>query len=496
MRYDDRLSTVLGLAAAGPHERAVQWRQLVELVARGAGGDAPDLRERALARIAGLMLEVPEDVRAAAARAIAGPDVPAELVALFAADGLEVAAPVITAAELGPAGWAAVRTVASGPVAAMLAALRPERADIRAEVTVPSSSSIAPPVPLPDPLPDVSQPQVDVAEAPAAARAEARPTLLPAGIFRWECGPTGEIDWVEGAPRAALIGRSLAEELDRRFADRLPFEDEPLVMAEAGLLAGEWRWSGIPSFFPDTGRFAGYRGTARREGASSATVEHASPALDSDSLRELVHELRTPLNAIIGFGEIIEGQYLGPAHRPYRERASSIVRQARLLADAVEDLDFAARLQSGREEAAKGESFDTIFPPIRLALLEQAAESDVTLTISMRTSPQSCAVHPKLATRLMRRFLSTVVASAAAGERLEMVVDRIGRHLAIAVDRPQSARGLSEEQLMDPALPAGANGPLGLGFALRLVRGLASMAGGGLDVAPERLVLLLAVESD
>jgi signal transduction histidine kinase len=31
-----------------------------------------------------------------------------------------------------------------------------------------------------------------------------------------------------------------------------------------------------------------------------------------DDLRELMHELRTPLNAIIGFGEIIEGQYLGP----------------------------------------------------------------------------------------------------------------------------------------------------------------------------------------
>lgn len=82
VRYDDRLATVLGLEAAGPHERAVQWRQLVELIARGAARDYADLREAALRRIAALMREVPENVRAAAARAIAGADLPAELVAL------------------------------------------------------------------------------------------------------------------------------------------------------------------------------------------------------------------------------------------------------------------------------------------------------------------------------------------------------------------------------------------------------------------------------
>ena len=46
---------------------------------------------------------------------------------------------------------------------------------------------------------------------------------------------------------------------------------------------------------------------------------------DPDSLRELVHEIKTPLNAIIGFAEIIDGQYLGPADRRYRERAGEIV---------------------------------------------------------------------------------------------------------------------------------------------------------------------------
>src|SRR5437763_13334978 len=72
---------------------------------------------------------------------------------------------------------------------------------------------------------------------------------------------------------------------------------------------------------------------------------------DQDSLRELVHEIKTPLNAIIGFAEIIDGQYLGPADRRYRERAGEIVAQARLLVSAIDDLDFAARTHSAADGA-------------------------------------------------------------------------------------------------------------------------------------------------
>ena len=76
------------------------------------------------------------------------------------------------------------------------------------------------------------------------------------------------------------------------------------------------------------------------------------PVRDPDSLRELAHEIKTPLNTIIGFAEIISGQYLGPADRPYRDRAQDIVAQARLLLTAIDDLDFAARLRSQRGAAA------------------------------------------------------------------------------------------------------------------------------------------------
>ena len=493
MRFDDRLMTVLGLYAEGPHERAVQWRQLVELIARGAAREQPSLREQALGKIAALMREVPEEVRAAAARSIAGADVPAELVALFAADKLEVAAPLLTAAELDPAGWAAVSAVASPSVAAMLAALRPAPAAVplAPPPVIPTLMTPAPSAPSLQPVaePESGTPldeepmRVEVSSAPRSAP-------LPTGVFRWECGPNGQIDWVEGVPRAALIGRSLADDLERPFVDRLPFEDERLVLAEEGSLAGEWRWSGTPAFSPDTGRFTGYRGVARREGGPEPGDAPASAPLDSDSLRELVHELRTPLNAIIGFSEIIGGQYLGPAHRPYRERAQHIVEQGRRLLEAVEDLDFAARVQSGRQEDKPAERFDQLFTPIRLALLEQAVLRDVTLTAVVRGGGEPLAVGADLAGRLLRRFLTAVVGAATPGERLELVADRLDRTMAVAIDRPDLIRDLGEEQLFEPSLHADER-TRDIGFTLRLVRGLAAIAQGVLDVGSERLVLRL-----
>lgn len=446
LRYDDRLATVLEQPASDRHGRAVQWRQLVELVARVSNWDDPGLRDRALRRIAQLMDEVPGPVLAATARAIAGPRVPAELVALFAARGSQAAAALVTAAELGPEGWAAVRAVASDdlkPLLPRLAATAPEPR--------------APEEPPCEPVP------------PSPA------------IFRWECGPTGEIDWIEGAPRAAFIGCSISEALDQRFAAHLPFSDEALELGAAPAL-GEWRWSGQPAFFPEDGRFAGYRGIARREGVTVSEPLAAMP--EDDDLRELMHELRTPLNAIIGFSEIIEGQYLGPAHRAYRERAAEIVRHARQLAEVVDNLDLCAKFRSGRFE---GETIAAaaVVTGTLAEVAEQVGGDDIHLLLSLRATDARLALPADCLSRLVRQFAQALTAGAAPGERLQAVVDRLGGSLAVSIDRPAALRGLNEEQLI------GREGRPGTRLQIRLVQGLAAMVGGRLDIAADRLVLLL-----
>src|SRR3990170_1257837 len=105
--------------------------------------------------------------------------------------------------------------------------------------------------------------------APAVPREHPTTALDSPALFRWECGPSGEIAWVEGAPRGALIGRSIAlagngegegvdRVVERAFALRSPFRDASLSLAGDGLLSGRWRISGVPAFEPADGRFAGY----------------------------------------------------------------------------------------------------------------------------------------------------------------------------------------------------------------------------------------------
>jgi signal transduction histidine kinase len=492
---------------ADAHDRTVRWRQLVDLLSRPHDEIDPALLDAALTMVRTGMRSVARPIRAATARSIAGRASEPRLIAIFAGDRLEVAAPLLAAAPLDEAGWAEVMASASEEVAAFIRTIRGDQGPQ--------------PQPFAEPAPSTEEEQPSIGEIAArierlkskrgTVEAEPSPAELPVapppvstpGLFRWECDASGEIGWVEGAPRGALIGRSLPgeegapRELVRAFADRLPFEDT-LITLPAPTLEGEWHLSGIPAFSPVDGRFLGFRGIARRNGdraiTSTAAVMKLGLAADAEALRETIHEIKTPLNAIIGFAEIIDGQYLGPAHRNYRQRAAEIVAQARMLLAAIEDLDFAARLQSrvaGGEDAAS-------FADIMSQLAEEWARQALAKGIQLRMSPQTTQLRSKLdrdlATRLLKRLLGAVIEAVEPHETVHIEAKEGRGRLTIAVSRPSATMHLSEAQLFDPsfATPAESEGArLGLGFALRLVRGLARLAGGDLGQSPSELALIL-----
>ena len=324
-------------------------------------------------------------------------------------------------------------------------------------------------------------------------------------MFEWESDASGHIAWVEGAPRGALVGRPLGgdgaglleRDVTSRLAQHHPFVDVHLALGEP--LDGEWRATGVPAFDPATGRFLGYRGLARRtDGSAPATEQGSEP--DLDALREMVHEIKTPLNAIIGFAEIIDGQYLGPAHRLYRERAASIVDQARQLLAAVEDLDFAAKLRAERFGArggggdAFGARLSELFAPLTVEIEECLAARGGLLELDIDDERLRCGLSPEMARRLLRRLLLSLCKAVGSGEAFRIAVTRRGPMCLLAISRPRLLDGLDETQLVDPAFdPSGGDETqsVGLGFALRLVRGLARVAGGSLAIDEHRLTLEL-----
>ena len=501
MRFDDRLNTVLAQPASNPHDRAVRWRQLVELLARASDLSSP-LAEQALQEVRREAPRIDEQVRAAAARAIARPQLPAQLVAAFAGDSITVAAPVLAAASLSGEELHHVLEEASAESRRFIRALHPELPESPPAAPLPeepqeasAEAGAAPAIPsISDVLARIERlRQEREARVPARPRI-ARPAEGAPALFRWECGPSGEIAWVEGVPRGALIGRSLAnpgehngvdQKIQRAFGLRAPFREARLTVGGEGVASGDWKLSGVPAFDPADGRFAGYRGIAVREPEAEAEAVPERPPLDDDSLRELVHELKTPLNAIIGFAEIIDGQYLGPADHPYRERAAEIVAQARLLLAAIEDLDIAAQLRSAPESAGGSADLNEVLDALGPELGERASRRGVAFELKPSRGAAGCSVGRPVLERLVRRFCEALIDSALPRERLSIAADCDVGQCMLAAARPQALKGLSEQQLF------GAGDALATGFSLKLARGIAQTSGGDLRLAGDRLALVL-----
>jgi len=505
VRFDDRLATVLMQPVESARDRAIRWRQLVDLVARSGGDGDPAILGKAIDAIREDGPGVEEPVRAATARAIAGKPVPLGLLEVFASDRLAIAAPLLAAAQLDPASIEALRSVASDEVKPFLATLAPP---VAAPIA-PAESEPAPAEPdtqpKADPVPSISDVVARIERLRSSREHADRPAPAPApplsspSLFRWECGPSGEIDWVEGAPRGALVGRSIAAAdngegvddcVERAFEVRAPFRDCVLEMGEGGPLAGQWMISGVPAFNSSDGRFIGYRGVARRdeledEGPVEAAAKAATAGpVDHDSLREMIHEIKTPLNAIIGFAEIIDGQYFGPAHSRYRERAAEIVSNARSLLEAAEDLDFAARLQSARARPGEGTDMRAFLPAFAETLQARASRHGVGVEMDMGVGLGRSALDPELMERLLRRFTDAVLSATASGERLRLEVRKVAQNLAFEITRPRATMMAGKEELLDPEFTIGDadRALLGLGFSLRLVNGLVGIAGGTLEI--------------
>lgn len=511
MRFDDRLATVLAQPVGSPRDRAIRWRQLVDLVARSGGKGDPDLIAEAIAAIRSDAGQVGEDIRAATARAISGLAVPLPLLAVFAADRLAVAAPLLATLPLDEASVATLQASASDEVRSFLESLAPAPRPAEAEPPAPPKPEPPKPIAKTEPVPSISEVVARIErlrssrERSAGAAAQAPAAAGSPALFRWECNPSGEIDWVEGVPRGALVGRSIAAAdadegvddcVERAFGNRAPFRDCMLELGDEGPLAGQWVISGVPAFSPSDGRFIGYRGVARRDEFEDHLVAGlpavpAGMSPDHDSLREMIHEIKTPLNAIIGFAEIIDGQYFGPAHSRYRERAAEIVTNARSLLEAAEDLDFAARLQSARSRPGEGTDLTAFLPGFADALLARAGRQGIVVELDVPNAIGRCALDPELMERLLRRFTDAVLSATASGEHLAVQAERAGQQLAISITRPKATLMAGKDELLDPEFTIGEadRALLGVGFSLRLVNGLVGIAGGGLEISADRFTL-------
>jgi len=346
-------------------------------------------------------------------------------------------------------------------------------------------------------------------DQPALPFVEADLHAAPVGAFRFETDAQGVVRWVGGVAREPLIGLSLDLSTapagvrtdgiaGGAFRRRAPFTDARLTVDGQSDAAGTWRISAVPAFDPASGRFTGYRGSARRPRVDEqAEPIRRAPQPVADSLRQLVHELRTPTNAIVGFAEMIERQMLGPVPQPYREQAAVIRSQTRDLIGAIDDIDIAARIDAGALDIRNAH---VVLSPILTRIAD-----DLRPLAELRRATLSVDASANLALegddraieRLLSRLLATVLSATAPGEAIAIRAGEDGRGtVSLRIDRP---RGLPIDlDAADAETEAAApGGPLlGTGFALRLAHNLARELGGGLDLGPTRLTLRLPAAVD
>jgi signal transduction histidine kinase len=532
LRFDDMIATVLAQREDGPAALAAKWRQLVDLVAQRRG-DAP---AEALDWLESRRGQVPAAERAAAAAALGGRRVAPGVLAFFAGDQPRVAGPLLSSARLSSTEWVALLPALTPTARAFLRHRRDLPDDVRRALAGFGASDLTLTGTVAEvaevrPNPSIERSETQIRDLVARIenfrrRRGAVPPAVPdpqapVEIFHWEAGPDGTILWVEGAPRGPLVGQSIAAIAERghygvdgqaagAFEKRAPFRDARFSVAGSGAASGDWRISGVPFFDPAQGHFLGYRGSARRPRVDEVARSEPVAAEDRpglfgtdlppDALRQLIHELRTPLNAIIGFAEMIEGQYMGPAASGYRSRAGTIMEQARGLLSAVDDLDTAARIETRRLQLAES-SVDAVALLCRLhdAYERVAQQRGSRIAIEIERDLPPARVELGAAERMFARMLAATIGLATHGETIgaTMTLGQLaGRPmLCLSIDRPHAIDGLDEAALLDPGYSPEGDWPgapaLGLGFALRLVRNLADAVGGGLAVGETRFFLYL-----
>ena len=530
------IPTVLEQSSEQPSALRAKWRQLVDLLAQSRAGAHGD-RAYEWLRAHRSRIAAPE--RRQVAEALAGRRVAPALVAFFAEDHPSVAAPLLGAARLDRDDWLELLP-RLGPTAR---ALLRHRRDLGPDVAHALASfgasdfalegTVAPEDIAPRAIPGAERSETQIRELVARIENFRRqrdagrgsdeapaPPAPQAESFQWETGADGVIIWVEGAPRGPLIGHSIASIAGRgqygvdgqaagAFEKRAPFRDARFSVPGSGPGAGDWRISGVPFFDQAQGSFLGFRGSSRRPRVDEVAAPERRDAqtdglfgtdLPADSLRQLVHELRTPLNAIVGFAEMIEGQYMGPAASNYRIRATDIMEQARRLLSAVDDLDTAARIETRRLEVDES-PVDAVALLCRLhdAYERVAQQRHSRIAIEIERDLPPAKVELAAAERMFARMLAATIGLAGEGETIAaaMAMDQLvgKRTLRLAIDRPRAIAGLAEEALLDPGYSPEGDWPgapaLGLGFALRLVRNLAEAVGGALIVGEQRFFLHL-----
>ena len=259
--------------------------------------------------------------------------------------------------------------------------------------------------------------------------------------------------------------------------------------------------SGEP-FFDPSGRFLGYRGTARDispEVAARESLREAKAAAEAAShaksqfLANMSHELRTPLNAIIGFAQAIQLGMAGPVGKQLGEYVGFIQKSGEHLLNIISDILDLTKVDAGKFELQQQSGLDArdIAESCVSLVKERATSGGLHLSTEIEDDLPSLTADPTRVKQILLNVLSNAIKFTESGGSVVLAVSHAAEG-GLRFEVRDSGRGMTPEEIKLALEPFGqVDGNLdrrheGTGLGLPLARCLAELHGGSLDIASEK----------
>ena len=255
--------------------------------------------------------------------------------------------------------------------------------------------------------------------------------------------------------------------------------------------------SGNP-VFDGSGRFLGYRGTARdvteeilterglREAKAAAETANLAK---SQFLANMSHELRTPLNAVLGFSEMLAQHLVGPLGEKQEEYIDIIYRSGSHLHDIINDILDLAKVDAGKLDLNLEDDVDpcAVVNSCIALMKERAHTGRLRLSVDVDPALPAIFADAMRLKQILLNLLSNSVKFTEPGGSVVITVRQPGPD-EIAFTVRDTGVGMSEAEIKIALEPFGqvdagfSRNHEGTGLGLPLASRLAELHGGSLDI--------------
>ena len=291
---------------------------------------------------------------------------------------------------------------------------------------------------------------------------------------------------ITGMPRDVLLGRRLEDAIPGWAAVRTS-----LVVASDPSSSG--RATTVPLDIGGRELWLSISGVGFADGTVYAfhdlTEERRLEQLKADFIATVSHELRTPLAAVHGAAKTLQREDIVVGGETFQHLLNLISEQSERLAEMVNDILLASRVDSPELEiATEHVDVGALAAEVLAAVRVQASEQIMFELVAPPSLPPAAADRDKL-----RQVLTNLVANAVkyspAGGRIEVELHAEDGHIAIVVRDEGLGIATAEQSLIfEKFYRADANmtrGVSGSGLGLYIARALVQRMGGTISVESE-----------